>query len=48
MTYFVPISIGTLTKGLGFTDLAASLAELSVFIPVLTALSLLLPRKQEH
>jgi ribosome-dependent ATPase len=48
MTYFVPISVGTFTKGLGFTDLAASLAELSVFIPVLTALSLLLLRKQER
>jgi ribosome-dependent ATPase len=48
MTYFVPICVGTFTKGLGFADLAASLAELSVFIPVLTALSLLLLRKQER
>ena len=48
MTYFVPISVGTFTKGLGFIDLAASLAELSVFIPVLTVLSLLLLRKQER
>jgi ribosome-dependent ATPase len=48
MSYFVPISVGTFTKGLGFTDLAASLAALSVFIPALTALSLLLLRKQER
>lgn len=48
MSYFVPISVGTFTKGLGFTDLAASLVELSVFIPVLTMLSLMLLRKQER
>jgi ribosome-dependent ATPase len=47
MTYFVPISIGTFTKGLGFTDLSTNLLELTVFIPVLTLLSLLLLRKQE-
>jgi ribosome-dependent ATPase len=48
MTYFVPISIGTFTKGLGFADLSANLAALAVFIPVLTLLSLLLLRKQER
>lgn len=48
MTYFVPICIGTFTKGLGFTDLMTNLAELAVFIPVLTLLSLLLLRKQER
>ena len=48
MTYFVPICIGTFTKGLGFLDLATSLAALAVFIPVLTLLSLLLLRKQER
>lgn len=48
MTYFVPISIGTFTKGLGFLDLATNLAALAVFIPVLTLLSLLLLRKQER
>ena len=35
MTYFRPIVIGTFTKGLGFGDLAANLAELAVFIPAL-------------
>ena len=48
MTYFVPISVGTFTKGLGFTDLVTDLAALAVFIPVLTLLSVLLLRKQER
>jgi ribosome-dependent ATPase len=48
MTYFVPISVGTFTKGLGFRDLALHLAELAVFIPALTFLSLLFLRKQER
>jgi ribosome-dependent ATPase len=48
MTYFVPISVGTFTKGLGFEDLAMSLVELAIFIPVLSLLSLLLLRKQER
>ena len=48
MTYFVPISIGTFTKGLGFHDLMPHLAELAVFIPALTLLSLLFLRKQER
>ncbi len=47
MTYFLPISVGTFTKGLGFYDLAGNLAGLAVFIPTLTLLSLLLLRKQE-
>jgi ribosome-dependent ATPase len=48
MTYFIPISVGTFTKGLGFHDLTESLVSLAVFIPVLTLLSLLLLRKQER
>jgi len=48
MTYFIPISIGTFTKGLSFGDLVASLAELAVFIPALTLISLVLLRKQER
>ncbi len=48
MTYFVPISVGTFTKGLGFLDLVTDLAALAVFIPVLTLLSLLFLRKQER
>ncbi len=47
MTYFVPISVGTFTKGLGFADLGADLAALLAFIPILTLLSVLLLRKQQ-
>jgi ribosome-dependent ATPase len=47
MTYFLPVSVGTFTKGLGFADLAVYIAELAVFIPALTLLSLLFLRKQE-
>jgi ribosome-dependent ATPase len=48
MTYFLPISVGVFTKGLGFSDLATNMAALAAFIPVLTALNLLLLRKQER
>jgi ribosome-dependent ATPase len=48
MTYFLPISVGTFTKGLGFADLARDLAGLTVFIPVLLLLSLVLLRAQER
>ena len=47
MTYFLPISVGTFTKGLGFSDLAPKLGALALFIPALTLLSLLLLRRQE-
>jgi len=48
MTYFIPISTGTFTKGLDFADLAGRIAELALFIPALTLISLLLLRKQER
>jgi len=48
MTYFIPISIGTFTKGLSFADLAPRMAELALFIPALTLISLLLLHKQER
>jgi ribosome-dependent ATPase len=48
MTYFVPISVGTFTKGLGFADLAPDLGMLAVFVPVLLLLSMLMLRKQER
>jgi ribosome-dependent ATPase len=48
MSYFLPVSVGTFTKGLGFPDLATDLAALMVFIPALTLLSLLLLRQQER
>ena len=48
MTYFVPISVGVFTKGLGLADLSADLAVLAVFVPILTLLNVLLLRKQER
>jgi ribosome-dependent ATPase len=48
MSYFLPVSIGTFTKGLGFGDLATQLGALTLFVPGLTLLSLLLLRKQER
>jgi len=48
MTYFLPISVGTFTKGLGFADLGTDVAALTLFIPALLTLSLLLLRKQER
>jgi len=48
MTYFLPVTVGAFTKGLGFTDLATKLGALAVFIPALTMLSLLLLRTQER
>jgi ribosome-dependent ATPase len=48
MTYFLPVSVGTFTKGLGFSDLAPKLTALALFIPALTLLSLLLLRRQER
>ena len=48
MTYFLPISIGTFTKGLGFTDLVPQLGALAIFAPTLILFSLALLRKQER
>jgi ribosome-dependent ATPase len=48
MTYYVPISVGTFTKGLGFADLSGDLLALAIFVPIMTLLSVLLLRKQER
>jgi ribosome-dependent ATPase len=48
MSYFLPVSVGTFTKGLGFSDLATNIGALALFIPALLALSLMLLRKQER
>jgi ribosome-dependent ATPase len=48
MTYFVPISVGTFTKGLGFADLSGDLLALVIFVPIFTLISVLLLRKQER
>jgi ribosome-dependent ATPase len=48
MSYFLPVSVGTFTKGLGFADLATDVGTLALFVPALLALSLFLLRKQER
>jgi ribosome-dependent ATPase len=48
MSYFLPISVGTFTKGLGFADLLTDLLELAVFFPSSILLTLLFLRKQER
>ena len=40
MTYYLPISVGTFTKGLGFQDLAEDLLALTIFDVVLALFSL--------
>ena len=47
MTYFLPLSVGTFTKGLGFVDLYGQLLTLTAFVPAFTLLSLVLLRSQE-
>ncbi|NTW98400.1 MAG: ribosome-associated ATPase/putative transporter RbbA [Geobacteraceae bacterium] len=46
VTYFLHISRGVFSKGLGFADLYQSLGALALFIPVLTLLSMSLLKKQ--
>jgi len=48
MSYYLPISLGTFTKGLGFVDLSIDLVILSAFVPAMTLISLLMLRKQER
>jgi ribosome-dependent ATPase len=48
MSYFVPISVGTFTKGLGFADLGPDLFALAIFVPILLLINRLLLRKQER
>ncbi|WP_096701116.1 ribosome-associated ATPase/putative transporter RbbA [Magnetospirillum sp. 15-1] len=47
-TYFLKISVGAFTKGLGLTDLAPFIAVLVLFAPALWGLSMALLRKQER
>jgi ribosome-dependent ATPase len=48
MTYFLPVCVGTYTKGLGFSDLSSQMGWLFLFIPALFLMSLLFLRKQER
>ncbi len=47
-TYFMNISVGTFTKGLGFGQLLPEFAALLIFLPILAALSVFLLKKQER
>ncbi len=47
MTYYLPISVGAFTKGLGFADLTGHLLQLSLFAPALILISLALLRGQD-
>jgi ribosome-dependent ATPase len=47
MTYFLKISVGVFTKGLGFSDLSMTLLAVALFIPIMIASSLVFLRKQE-
>lgn len=47
MSYYLPVSVGAFTKGLGWADLAGNLAILAAFIPALTATALLMMPRQE-
>jgi len=46
MSYFLPVSVGTFTKALGFAELGPAILGLACFVPALIGLSLLLLRKQ--
>ncbi|MGE0036236.1 MAG: ribosome-associated ATPase/putative transporter RbbA [Xanthobacteraceae bacterium] len=48
MTYFLRITVGTFTKGLGFPDLTGDLIALAAFVPVLTVLSIAFLSRQER
>jgi ribosome-dependent ATPase len=48
MSYYLPISLGTFTKSLGFAELGRTMFYLALFVPGFVVLSLLLLRKQER
>jgi len=47
-TWYMAVSVGTFTKGLGLADLSGALMRLAVFGPVFVGLSILALRKQER
>lgn len=46
-TYYMHLSVGAFTKGLGLSDLAPDLLALALFIPVFVLLAAAALRKQE-
>ena len=47
-TWYMAISVGSFTKGLGLADLSGALIRLAAFGPVFTGLAILAMRKQER
>ncbi len=47
-TWYMTISVGTFTKGLGLADLSGNLIRLAAFGPIFMTLAILLLRKQER
>ncbi|MGM0583828.1 MAG: ribosome-associated ATPase/putative transporter RbbA [Pseudomonadota bacterium] len=47
-TWYMGLSVGAFTKGLGLSDLSGHLMRIAAFGPVLTALAILLLKKQER
>ena len=47
-TWYMGLSVGTFTKGLGLSELSGHLLRLAAFGPILTALAVLALRKQER
>ncbi len=47
-SYYMHISVGTITKGLTFPELGADLLKLALFIPVFTILTTMALKKQER
>jgi len=47
-TWYMAVSVGTFTKGLGLADLSGALMRLAVFGPVFVGLAILALRKQER
>jgi ribosome-dependent ATPase len=47
-TWYMGLSVGAFTKGLGLSELSGHLMRLAAFGPVLTALAVLALRKQER
>ncbi|KAA3632054.1 MAG: ABC-2 type transporter family protein, partial [Proteobacteria bacterium] len=47
-TWYMAISVGAFTKGLGFGELGGLLIRLAAFGPIFTALAIVFLRKQER
>jgi ribosome-dependent ATPase len=47
-TWYMAVSVGSFTKGLGLADLSGALMRLAAFGPVFTGLAILALRKQER